>query len=300
MPDPVTLTPSRQAGYHLGCAGRHLGRIIVHLWRAWAAFWPITFGALMLLGLTLVFLALFTGCVSTGGSQNVKVWNPLTWFSGSEARTQARAAARADQSREAVLKAAQRSAHESALALESAPSSRPVEIATESAQTTTGLLDQALGSVPLDELATLRARVAALLSENAAVRAEAEKDRARARADAAQLSRDLAALAAAKAKTDTDLAAAFARENALANKHRNTVFALYGAATLAVIAAAGWVYVRFFAAVPTGILGKVLAFADRDAPHKAAAMRDLLDPYLNRAEQARILAAATKTAAKIR
>jgi hypothetical protein len=52
--------------------------------------------------------------------------------------------------------------------------------------------------------------------------------------------------------------------------------------------------------VPAAAIGKALAFADRDAPHKATAVRDLLDDYLDRREQTAIATQVAQTHAKIR
>jgi hypothetical protein len=61
MPDRVSLTPARQAAYHLGCFARNQWRSVIHLWRAFVAFSPVLFLLGMLLGLALIVLSL-TGC----------------------------------------------------------------------------------------------------------------------------------------------------------------------------------------------------------------------------------------------
>lgn len=253
----------------------------------------------ILLGLLLSgALVVMVGCASS--STNVKAWNPFTWFSGSEARTQAKAAARVDEKREAVFKAAQIAGHEAATALAAAPASRPVEVATESANTASALMDQALGAPTVGELAALRARVTALLSENESVRSAAEKERASIRADAAALSRELAAASAARAKAEANLAGAFARENAIANKYRNLMFGFWAAVAIALLTAAGWIYLKFSVGGLPGALGRILAAADQKHPEQAELFRGLLDTHLNRSEQSSIAGHVAKASARMK
>jgi hypothetical protein len=269
-------------------------RVLDRRWMAWFYRLGKRWGAISCLAATLVL----AGCASTGS--NVKAWNPFTWFSGSEARTQARAVARVDSKREAVLKAAQMAGHETAAALAAAPASRPVEVATESANTVSALMDQALGAPTVGELAALRSRVTALLSENEQIRIAAEKDRSASRANAAELSRDLAAANAAKAKAETNLADAFARENALANKYRNMVFAAWALAGLSAVLGLAWLYLKFAAGGLPGAIGKALAFADTKHPEQAEFFRTLLDTHLNRSEQSSIAGQVAKAALRMK
>jgi hypothetical protein len=277
-------------GYHLGRAAHHLGR-------ACLAFAPIAILGAMLLSLGLL-LFLLTGCSSGPGKT---WWNPATWRSAKEATAHTAAQTETARQRDALLKEAQKATHETGQALAAAPESRPVAVASESNQSATQLLDQALGSLPLDEQARLRERVAALLSENEAIRTAAERERTTARATAAELSRLYETARAAEIKATADLAAAFARENALADKHRNAELQKWAGYGFSALMTALALYLKFNPASVSGeAIGKALAFADRDAPHKATAARDILDPYINRNEQAAILAHVVKTAAKIR
>ena len=55
MPDRITMTPARQAVYHLGCAARHV-------WRAVVAFFPVAILMTLLLIVGLFIFALSSGC----------------------------------------------------------------------------------------------------------------------------------------------------------------------------------------------------------------------------------------------
>jgi hypothetical protein len=258
---------------------------------------PTLFLRMMLVTLVALLLLLCqTGCSSA--PSGARWWSPGTWFSGSEARAQAKAVAAVDTKRESVLKAAQIAGHETAAALSAAPASRPVEVATESANTASALMDQALGAPPVGELAGLRARVAALLSENETIRAAAERERAAVRADTAELSRNLAEAFEAKSKAEANLAAGFARENALANELRNQRLIRNVLIGATILCAAGWFYIRFVAGGIPGAIGKALAFADTKHPEQAEFFRTLLDTHLNRSEQSSIAKQAAKAALK--
>jgi len=248
----------------------------------------------------LVVLAL-AGCTSMSG---VKWWSPKTYFSGSEARTEVKALASVDVKREAVLRAGQASVYETVFALMAAGQSRAAALALDAAQSAQGLLDQALGVLPVDETARLRARVAALLSENETIRGQAEKERNAARSLAAEQGKELDEARKALAEAQAALSTAFARENATANAYRNeqakSLMWKLGLGSLALVVAAGWVYVRFFAGGIPAVLGNMLARADVEQPNKAEDMREMLNKFLNRDEQAKVAKHAAKTALKIK
>ena len=124
--------------------------------------------------LAIAVLAL-SGC-ATGSNSNVRWWSPGTWFSGAPAVAVDRAEAKEDKARHEVLKSAQRNAHETQVALASAPQSRPVEVATETNSATVALLDQAVGPLSAEDAARLRKTISGLLSENAEIRARAEAE----------------------------------------------------------------------------------------------------------------------------
>ncbi len=284
------LSPAAQFAYHLGCACRHL-------WRAAVAIRSL----LWLVGMfacLLALIVLLSGCTASPGKS---WWNPATWRSAKESSAHATAQSQTAKQRDALLKEAQKATHETSQALAAAPESRPVAVATESNQSATQLLDQALGSLPLDEQTRLRERVAALLSENEAIRTAAERERAAARTTAAEFSRLYETARAAEIKATADLAAAFTRENALADKYRNEQLQKWAGFGVSALMTGLALYLRLNpASVPAAAIGKALAFADRDAPHKASVLRDSLDPFLNRNEQASISSAVTKTTQRIR
>jgi hypothetical protein len=236
------------------------------------------------------YLMLVTsGCTSTSG---VKWWSPKTYLSGSEARSEVKAKASVDDKREAVLRAGQRSLYEVLLALAVAAPSRAIDLATDAAQSAQALFDQALGALPVDETTRLRARVAALLSDNEAIRTNAEKERTAARSLAAEQGKELQEARTRLADAQAALSAAFARENAVANAYRNekmvSLFWKIGLGTIAVLGVAGWVYVRFVAGGWTGMVGRALARADNDRPEAARIARSVLDDVMDFKQQAKI------------
>lgn len=186
-------------------------------------------------------LLLLSGC-ATG--QNAHWWSPGTWFSHREANASDKATAKQDAAQDAAVKMAQKLVHETAEALALAPDSRPVAVATDSNAEAMALLDQAAGAVTAGELAKIRARVAGLLSENAAIRAAAEQERAHERANSAEISKKLAKADAKVAATSRELRDAIERENALANEYRNLQAAFWIAVVAVVVVAGLGFYVR--------------------------------------------------------
>lgn len=227
----------------------------------------------------------FVGCTSTGGA---RWYAPATWFSGREKKAVERTEEKVNTAREALLRAAQKTAHETQAAITFALPSRPVEVATEAAQQTTAALDQALGSLPTDELAALRARVAGLVSENEALRTEAEQARARERDTLGTLSQQLATTRADFAQAQRDLAAGFARENSLANEARAAHMLKWIGTAVAVLCGLAWLYLRFALGGIPSALGAGLRELRAAHPSIAAVATPILDSYLNRHEQRRI------------
>jgi regulator of replication initiation timing len=232
----------------------------------------------------LVCLSL-SGC-ATGG--NAHWWSPGTWFSAREADKVDNAAAVQDKAREAAIKAAQRATHETAEALAAAPESRPVEVATESNASALGLLDQAAGPMTAAELSAVRKQVAGLLSDNAALRADAEKARAKLRTADEKLSERLAAADATLAAAQAKLRDAFDRENALANQLRNQRAIAWIVGGVALIAAAGWVYLQVTVGGLPSALGAARRALEAKSPELAAAVAPFYSAALNRSEKARI------------
>lgn len=228
---------------------------------------------------------LLTGCAGSGGA---RWYAPATWFSHAPAAAADKAEKKEDTARTAVVKAAQKSSHETALALASAPSSRPVAVAADTNASTVALLDQAAGPLTAEEVAKLRATVAGLLSENAAVRAQAEATRAREQESIADVSAKLARAEQASSTAAEKLRAAFERENALANDLRAQRALLWIAGGVAVLLAAGWLYAQLaLGGIPKAV-GAGLTALRAKHPDAAALATEVFDSYLNRGEQAAI------------
>ena len=233
-------------------------------------------------------LLLFSGCATgTGGHW----WAPSTWGKHKPADNVDNAIKVEDKAREAVLKAAQKSAHETSFALSAAPHSRPVSVATSFNADTVSLLDQATGALAAPDLSRLRETVAGLLSENAELRSKAEASQ---RAEQSNIAAVAGKLAEAQVKTEDaekKLRGAFDRENALANELRSQRAFLWILGALALLAVIGAVYLRMaLGGIPTA-LGGALSKLTPDARESITAQ---LDSYLNRSEQALVRAAFNK------
>lgn len=240
----------------------------------------------LLVGALLIGVAILSaGCASGDGA---KWYAPATWLSHRPADVADRAAKVEATAERAAVKAAQRATHETAYALAVAPASRPVEVATSANEVARGLLDQVAGPMSVDETARLRQLVADLLSENAEVRAAAEKQRATDAANVAEVSQKLARAQSAVDAAAGKLREAFERENALANELRAQRALMWIAGGIAVLCAAGWVYVRFFLGGLPMAAGKVLRDLRAKRPDIAEVVTPMFDGYLNRHEQAAI------------
>ena len=231
---------------------------------------------------------LLSGCATGTGS---KWYAPATWFSHAPASNVDSAVRVEDKARDAVIKAAQRSAHETSFALSAAPASRPVALATGFSSDTVSLLDQAAGALPAPELSRLRETVTGLLSDNAELRAKAE---AAQRAEQSNIAAVAADLAKAEAKTEDAekrLRTAFERENALANELRSQRAFLWILGALAVLVGIGAISLRLtLGGIPTA-LGGALA---KLTPEARESVTTHLDTFLNRSEQALVRAAFNK------
>ena len=234
------------------------------------------------LALLLLAALCLSGCATGTGA---RWYAPTTWFAHRAADTADRAEATQDQARAAAIKAAQRATHETAEALAVAPSSRPVEVATESNAAAVALLDQAAGPLTARDLAAIRKQVAGLLSENATLRAEAERTRTATRADAAKLSDRLAAADAAVLAAGAKLRDAFERENALANQLRGQTALVWILGIVSVLGCAAYVYVRFALGGIPGAVGGAIRTLRVKNPEAADALTPILDSLLNRHEQ---------------
>ena len=265
--------------------------------------------------LLLALLALALAGCATGprpGAQAGAIWwNPLTWMSASEARAadKANAAAleagrRETAARDEILRAAQRAAHETVLALLSAPTSRATTVASESATHAAANLDQALGALPAETQAAIRRQIEALLSDNAALRAQGEQLRATQRDRDAEASRRLAdaesKAAAANAKATAqaaELRAAFDRENALANELRTQRW-IAGLSTAASVGLGllALAYRSNIGGMATAAAGALADLERKHGSSVASLARGALDAGLNRGEQTTIARAFPKIA----
>lgn len=217
---------------------------------------------------------------------------PLPW-SSDKAKAVAKAEDKADAARETVLRRAQSETTVAAIALRSAPPSRPVEIAREATASAESMQAQALGPIQEGERQKLEKLVADLQSEVVSVRAAAEKQRDN---DAVRAAREAVKLSAASAHVDDlngKLAAAYQREKALGDLVRKFVWSCIGLGVLAVLLGAAWLYLRFALGGFAPAIGKVLGSLDRSQPDVAKIVRGLLDAELNRSEQTRVRSALT-------
>lgn len=241
--------------------------------------------------LLILSLLLLTGC-STASS--VRWYAPATWFSHKPADAVDTAQKKKTEAEDKAIRAAQRSTHETAIALEKAPESRPVEVARRSNLAAKGLLDQVAGPMNLEEDASLRKLVADLLSENAEIRAKAEKERAKEEAKFADVSASLGAAQAAVAKAEGKLREAFERENALANELRSQRALFWIACGVGVLAAAGWLYVKFALGGLPSAAGMLMRDLRAKDPKIAAVAEGIFDRYLSRREQSLVAKYADK------
>lgn len=228
-------------------------------------------------------LLLLTGCATSG--TNVRAWNPFTWFSGSEGRKVDSTSTKEEKARHAAVKAAQESAHATAVALSKAPASLPVAKATDFNSQTVTLLDQAEGPLTVAEKGKAAAIAEKVVSEDPLVRKQGEVELAKWRDDFSEISARLARAEAASETASKELRQAFTRENALANELRNERLIRWAACGVAVLLGIGWLYVRFaLGGVPVA-LGRAMSDLRVKHPRVADTLTPFLDQYLNRHEQ---------------
>lgn len=193
-----------------------------------------------------VFALMLPGCSLVPSGKAGKIWwNPITWFSNSEAN----AADKAREKREAAAdkledaKAdARHAAHvefeKTGLLLQQAPPSKPVDLAKRTTANGLALLDQER-PLTASEMKEVRQLVADLLSDAADVAAKAQLKQQEAEGALGKVSDKLSDAQAklqareeAFTKASTELRQAFDRENALANQVRNFWFIIFGLAAL--------------------------------------------------------------------
>ncbi len=231
---------------------------------------------------------LLCGCSTTGKHW----WSPATWGSSRPATQVAAAESTLDATQASAVRSARAEVAKADIALAAAPASRPVEIARRTVGNAHTLLDQAAGPMPAAEAAAIRQQVSDLLSDVATLRSAAEvrqaQDEDRIAAVSDQLARAGAALDVAQGK----LAVAFTRENELADTLRNEraarAWMIGGGSLLIIVLGGGWLYLQIASGGIPRAIGGMLKGLDRSAPAQADAFRSLLDPVLNRIEQAAI------------
>lgn len=229
---------------------------------------------------------LLTGCSTP--SNGARWYAPGTWFSHAPADSVDKAQTKEEVARHAVVKAAQKSAHETQFALAAAPASEAVAVASDFNASAVALLDQAAGPLEAGDLDKLRRTVAGLLSENAQIKADAQRDRDREKDAMSALSGTLARAEQKSEQASTALRAAFERENALANELRAHRALLWIAVGVAVLLALGWLYVRFMLGGFPVAFGRALGELRQRNPALAEQLTPIFDQYLNRHEQALI------------
>ena len=166
----------------------------------------------------IVLLFLLAGCTSNNGA---RCYAPATWFSGVPASSVDHAGEKVEAVKDKAVKAAQKSAHETQVALLTVPDSRSTEVAIESNDNTVTLLDQVAGPLSASDAAKIREMVNGLVSENAELRADAEKERKEAREVTNEISEKLNKARIELSQAQDKLRIAFDRENELANELRS-------------------------------------------------------------------------------
>jgi hypothetical protein len=235
-----------------------------------------------------IFCLALSGCASTGG-QNVKWYNPGTWFSGAAGREVAKVEAKIDKVSDSALTEANRAVHATNDALNLAPKSRAVDVAKANNDNAVALLDQLSGPLSAADAALLKERVRLLVSDVAEERARGEAMQLDAQKKLDAVSSELSKLTEDKKRADADLAKSFGRENALANELRNeqwwSWFWRISIGLAALLFLGGWVYVRFtIGGLPTA-LGRSLAQLRATDPATADKLTSTLDIHTSPAEQ---------------
>lgn len=229
---------------------------------------------------------LFSGCATTKSGFNLL--NPTTWTSGSEGRAVAKAKAQKSASEDAVLHDAQRSAHEAQEALKAAGDSRPVKVARDANNRTVTQLDQVVGPLTIDESNEIREQNELLLSENEQLRAQGKKLLAAQLVIETKNSTKFAKYSEVLDIRNNQLEEGFARENAMANKYRNLMFAVWGLGALAAVMLGLYVYAKVaLGGIPKAMAGGLSVLRARGViPHSDEP--NVFDSFLNRIEQAQI------------
>lgn len=234
-----------------------------------------------------------SGCATGTGTH---WYAPATWFSHSAADKVDRVMDDRENAKAFARAAARDLAHKTQMALAEAPASRPVEVAQAANDDAVALLDQTEGAPDAKELAKLRTRVRELVSDNAALRAHGEAQDKVDRGTIDTLSTNLTKAEAKVEKANDGLRSAFDRENALANELRTERAIKWILGSVAFLALAGWLYVRFFLGGVPNAVGGLLARLETRNPQAATDARSILDDLLHSkpSAQAAIAAAYSK------
>jgi hypothetical protein len=240
--------------------------------------------------LSILILALTGGCASAGGHW----WAPRTWFSSRPASIVTAATGAVNTSKDQAVSSARSEVTKASIALLSAPASRPVAIASPAVANAQALLDQVAGPMTASDLTELRKLVSDLLSDDTAVRQAAEGKQADADSKIAEISSKLSEREAALSEAQAKLKDAFTRENLLADTYRSEVarrwWIIGGGTLIAIVLGAGWIWLKITAGGIPGAIGGLLKDLDEVKSPEADNLRKLLDPVLNRLEQAAIRA----------
>lgn len=226
-------------------------------------------------------LICLAGCVSQPSGTGVRWYNPFTWGSATEAKKAEKLESKSIAARENLIKEAQKTAHETSIALEEIPASNAKETAQESNQRTVTYLDQAAGPLTVDQIESIRQQVKLLLSDNADLRRQGEALRQENRESAARQSRELASLQSKLDAANQALPEALRREAAVANKFRNLMFGFWALVVLAVIGLGVSLYLKVMYGGAWGALGKGLSSIYQAHPSEAQNIELLLSKHLN-------------------
>ena len=239
----------------------------------------------------IILFFLLTGCSTNNG---VRWYAPATWFSSAPATKVDNAGEKVEVAEAKVVKAAQKSAHETQIALLTVPESRSTDVAIESNDNTVALLDQVAGPLSAKDVAKIREMVSGLVSENAELRANAEKERGKAREATNQISDKLNKAKNELGQAQDKLRVAFERENELANELRSQRALFWISVVVGILGFAGWIYVRLtLGGLPTA-LGKSLNELRASSPDVAEKFVKALDVELTPSEQTLIRLVAAK------
>lgn len=234
-------------------------------------------------------LLALSGCASSPSSNGVHWWSPATWGSTSEAKKADRLDAKATEARESLIKEAQKTAHETSIALVEIPASKAKETAQESNGQTVLLLDQAVGPLTAKEAAAIRQQVTLLLSSNAALQKKGEELRQESRQTIERLSQQLASLQAKLDAANQALPDALRREAATANKYRNLVFYFWSLVGVSVVIAGVTLYLKIVYGGVYSAIGKGLSSIYTAHPEQAQNIELLLSKHLSPSALKKIL-----------